>query len=87
MKDYENGEKILNEIKNLGYTVDDVFIRYNDSIININIHKEDGGFINYENVNLKVENGALTPFNPYENDGNIVEKTSFGGIYSEGIFE
>ena len=87
LKEYENGEKILNEIKNLGYTVDDVFIRYNDSIININIHKEDGGFINYENVNLKVENGALTPFNPYENDGNIVEKTSFGGIYSEGIFE
>ena len=87
LQKYKNGKQILNEISDLGYTVDEIYIRRNNSIVNINIHKEDDNSIYYENVNLEVENNELNPFKPEKFKKNIVDKTSFGGRYAEALLD
>ena len=56
--------KILDELKAKGHTISEIYYRGN-GIININssvteIH-EDCGWISYDHINLRLENGAVTP--------------------------
>ena len=80
LRSYKNGSNILKQIANAGYKVGKIYKRSN-GIININVYKKKSGITYYDNVTLKLKNGAVSVVvcNTYGTD--IVSKSSYGGIY------
>lgn len=84
LKSYKNASSYLSQISSLGYKVGTIYKRGN-GIININIHKSDGnGSTRNENINLKLKNNKVSVIT-HSNSGNIIAKSSFGGIYKSSI--
>ena len=84
LKKYKNGAEILKEIEAAGYTLDDIIEREN-GIININVHIKEADGILYDNVNLKINGSSLETEINKKDGKNIVEKSSYGGIYKERL--
>lgn len=80
LKKYSKGSSYLKQAKSLGYTIDKIYKRGN-GIININIHKSDSYSRYNENINLKIKKKSVSLIVINKNGSNIVEKSSYGGIY------
>ena len=82
---YDNGKQILEEIRESGYDVDKIIYRDN-GIININVHEEKDNCTMFENVTLKIsENYLKEQKGPWYEQGDIVKKSTYGGIYKKSI--
>lgn len=81
-KNYQNADRILNQIKKAGYTVSSIYLRSNN-IININVFEDiDTGKV-FGNVTLKISKGKVSVVEHNKDGKDIVEKSSYGGIYKE----
>lgn len=85
-KKYKLGKKYLNKIKKLGYKIRKIYYRTN-GIINVNVSKTKSGWVNYDNVTFKVKGKKLKLVIHNKKGKNIVEKSTYGGIYkaSSGV--
>lgn len=80
LKRYRGSGRYLKKIRKLGYQVDSIYKRGN-GIININIHSISHCGKTCENVNLR-KKGNTVKLIAYNKEGkNIIEKSSFGGVY------
>lgn len=82
LKTYKGASSYLNKIKKLGYKVGKIYYRQN-GIININLTKRISSQTYNENVTLKVKKNKVTLMVNYSSGNNIVEKSSYNGIYQE----
>ena len=80
LKKYTGASKYLKQIQSAGYKIGKIYLRKN-GIININLYKEQKFFIQYENVTLKKNGSHVTLVVHNRTGGNIVEESSYGGIY------
>lgn len=79
-KKYKLGKKYLKKIKKLGYKVGKIYYRTN-GIINVNVSKTKNAWVNYDNVTFKVKGKKLKLVIHNKKGKNIVEKSTYGGIY------
>lgn len=86
-KKFKLGKKYLSKIKKMGYKIGKIYYRTN-GIINVNVSKTKSGWVNYDNVTFKVKGKKLKLVIHNKNGKNIVEKSTYGGIYgaSSGVF-
>ncbi len=79
---YENGADTIKKIEALGYKIDIIYKRAN-GIININASKKEADLKSYDNVSLSLKNNKVEVlYNGYgDKGGNIIEYSSYGGIY------
>lgn len=85
-KRYKLGKKYLSKIKKLGYKIGKIYYRTN-GIINVNVSKTKNGWVTYDNVTFKVKGKKLKLVIHNKKGKNIVEKSTYGGIYeaSSGV--
>lgn len=85
LKSYSGGASVINKIISLGYRIGKIFKRDN-GIVNINLHKSDGeGNVENQNVNLRFKNNKVSVITNNKGGMDIVEKSSYGGVYKSGI--
>ena len=86
-KKFKLGKKYLGKIKKMGYKVGKIYYRTN-GIVNVNVSKTKSGWVTYDNVTFKVKGKKLKLVIHNKNGKNIVEKSTYGGIYaaSSGVF-
>lgn len=86
-KKFKLGKKYLSKIKKMGYKIGKIYYRTN-GIVNVNVSKTKSGWVNYDNVTFKVKGKKLKLVIHNKNGKNIVEKSTYGGIYaaSSGVF-
>lgn len=80
LKKYKNANKYLKQIKKMGYKTSSIYKRSN-GIINVNIYLKEKQSILYDNITLKVKGKKVTLLVNNKKGKNIVEKSSYGGIY------
>lgn len=86
-KRFKLGKKYLSKIKKMGYKVGKIYYRTN-GIVNVNVSKTKSGWVTYDNVTFKVKGKKLKLVIHNKKGKNIVEKSTYGGIYnaSSGVF-
>lgn len=80
LEKYEGAGDYLAQIKKAGYKIGKIYSRKN-GIININIYKKDKYSVSYENVTLEKRGKIVDLVIHVKNGKDIVEKSSYGGIY------
>ncbi len=90
LEKYDDAENIVRRIKGAGYEISSVYLRSN-GIININVIQDFDSGRSYENVTLKIEDGKVhvVSTNPARSNldvSDILEVSSYGGIYKESWF-
>lgn len=85
LKKYRGSDKVLRQIKKLGYKVKSVYYRSN-GLIHINVVKASGSDRVYNNVTLKVKAKKVSVAVCNKKGHNIVEKSGYGGIYKASGF-
>ena len=80
LEKYGGAENYLVQIKKAGYKTGKIFSRKN-GIININLYKKDKYSVSYENVTLEKKGQNVDLVVHTKNGKDIVEKSSYGGIY------
>lgn len=91
LEKYDDAENIISRIKETGYEISSVYLRSN-GIININVTQNFDSGRSYENVTLKIENGKVhvvstDPAGSNPDAGDILEISSYGGIYEASGFD
>lgn len=87
LEQYKGAGKYVKEAERLGYRIGKIFYRKN-GIINVNASKKDkkGGDIDYENFTLNVKGKKVSLRICNKKGKNILEKSSYNGIYKEKGF-
>lgn len=80
LEKYEGADHYLAQIKKAGYKIGKIYFRKN-GIININLYRKDKYLVSYENVTLKKKGQKVDLVVHTKNGKDIVEKSSYGGIY------
>lgn len=91
LEKYDDAENIISRIKETGYEISSVYLRSN-GIININVTQDFDSGRSYENVTLKIEDGKVhvvstDPAGSNPDAGDILEISSYGGIYEASGFD
>lgn len=83
---YTNGKKYLAQIKKAGYRIGKIYYREN-KVINVNVSKKvDADNTAYENVNFDIKGKKLKLQINNKKGKNIVEKSSFNGVYKRKAY-
>ena len=83
---YTNGKKYLAQIKKAGYRIGKIYYREN-KVINVNVSKKvDADNTAYENVNFDIKGKKLKLQINNKKGKNIVEKSSFKGVYKRKAY-
>lgn len=82
LEGYKGAGKYLRQAEKLGYRIGKIFYRKN-GIINVNVSKKDkkGGDIDYENFTLNVKGKKVSLRICNKKGKNILERSSYHGIY------
>lgn len=84
LQKYKGAKSILTKAKNLGYEIGEIYYRKN-GIINVNLTKGDMYSVEQDNLTFVV-NGNKVFLKICNKDGkNVVEQSSYGGVYSAKI--
>ena len=80
LKKYKGANKYINQVKKIGYKIGSIYYRSN-GIINVNLSKKSDGLMNYENITFKLKEKSVYLQVCCKTGKNIVEKSSYSGIY------